>query len=94
MDVDEEAYHNLDLAQLGMPAWVLRMLGFAKMPLVPKSHVLVQNGPRHEKTCLWWFANNKVTDQPVLPLSLMRVLVIRLFESIISRLAMSDISNF
>ena len=27
------------------------------------------NGPRREKTCLWWFANKGV-DQPVLPCSL------------------------
>ena len=24
------------------------------------------SGPRREKTCLWWFANNKGADQPVI----------------------------
>ena len=38
-------------------------------------------GPRCEKTCLRWFANNKVTDQ-----SLISAFVICLFESIIYKL--------
>ena len=49
---------------------------------------------RCEKTCLWWFANNKGADQPAHPHSLISAFVICLFESIISRLAMNDISFF
>ena len=45
------------------------------------------NGPRREKACLWWFANNKDADQPARPRSLISAFVIRLLESIISRLA-------
>ena len=46
-------------------------------------------GPRCEKTCLWWFANNKGADQ-----SLISAFVIRLFESIIYKLDTSEISIF
>ena len=51
-------------------------------------------GPQREKTCLRGFANNKGADQPVHPHSLISAFVIRLFESIISRLASSEISLF
>ena len=47
-----------------------------------------------EKTCLWGFANNKGADQPVHPHSLMSGFVIRLLESIISRLVTNEISSF
>ena len=40
------------------------------------------------------FANNKGADQPVHPLSLISTFVIRLLESIISKLATSEISLF
>ena len=40
------------------------------------------------------FANNKGADQPKLPRSLIRAFVIWLLESIISRLAMTEISIF
>ena len=49
---------------------------------------------QREKTCLWWFVNNKGADQPVHPRSLISTFVIRLLESTISRLAMSEISIF
>ena len=52
------------------------------------------DGPRCEKTCLWGFANNKGTDQPAHPRSLISAFVIRLLISIISRLATSEISLF
>ena len=38
-----------------------------------------------EKTCLWWFGNNKGADQPAHPRSLISTFVIGLLESIISR---------
>ena len=49
------------------------------------------NGPRHEKTCLRWFANSKGADQPAHTRSLTSAFVIRFLESIISRLATSEI---
>ena len=51
-------------------------------------------GPRRVKTCLREFANNKDADQPAHPRSLIIAFVIRLFESTISSLATSEISNF
>ena len=47
--------------------------------------------PRFEKTCLRWFANNIGADQPAHPRSLISAFVIRFLESIISRLATSEI---
>ena len=52
------------------------------------------NGPRREKTCLRRFANNTGADQPAHPRSLISAFVIRLLESIISKLATSEISVF
>ena len=46
--------------------------------------------PRHVKTCLPGFTNNKGRDLPIHPPSLINTL----FESIISRLATSEISIF
>ena len=54
---------------------------------------LVSIGPRREKTCLRGFANTGA-DQPAYPRSLISPFVIRLLESIIPRLAMSEISIF
>ena len=51
-------------------------------------------GPRRKKTCLWRFANNKGADQPAHPRSLISAFVIRFLESIISKLAASEISIF
>ena len=51
-------------------------------------------GPRREKTSLWGFANNKVADQPALPHRLISAFKICLLESIISKLASSEISIF
>ena len=39
-----------------------------------------------QETCLQWFANNKVAEQPAHPRRLIRVFVIRFLESIISKL--------
>ena len=51
-------------------------------------------GPKREKTCLRWLANNIGADQPVHPRSLISAFVIRLLEGIISRLATDEISVF
>ena len=51
-------------------------------------------GPRRKKTCLRWVANNKGADQPAHPRSLISAFVIRLLESIISKLAKGEISIF
>ena len=51
-------------------------------------------GPRRDKTCLWGFANNTGADQPAHPRSLISAIVVRLLESIISRLATSEVSIF
>ena len=37
--------------------------------------------PSHEKTCLTPYANNKDTDQPAHPCSLINVFVVRLLDS-------------
>ena len=55
---------------------------------------LIEFGPRREKTCLQWFANNTGADQPAHPRSLISTFVIRLVESIISKLASIEISIF
>ena len=52
------------------------------------------NGPRREKTCLLWFANNKGADQPAHPRRLISAFVIRVLESIISKLATSENFDF
>ena len=51
-------------------------------------------GPRREKTCLRGFSNNAGADQPAHPRSLTSAFVICFLESIISRLATSEISIF
>ena len=51
------------------------------------------SGPRREKTCLWDFAN-KWADQPAHPCSLISAFVIRVLESITSRLVTNEISIF
>ena len=55
---------------------------------------LVFFAPPREKSCFRRFANNKGADQPAHPHSLISALVIRFFESIISKLATSEISIF
>ena len=52
------------------------------------------SGPRREKTCSRGIANNKGADQPAYPRSLISAFVNHLLESIISRLATSEISSF
>ena len=52
------------------------------------------NGPPRKKTCLRGFANNTGTDQPAHPRSLISAFVIPFLESIISKLATTEISIF
>ena len=54
----------------------------------------IDNGPRRKKTCLRGFANNKGSDKPALPRRLISAFVIRVLESIISKLATIEISIF
>ena len=51
-------------------------------------------GPRLEKTCLRGFLNNKGADQPAHPRRLISAFVIRFWESIISKLAIAEITIF
>ena len=53
-----------------------------------------KNGPRREKTGLRRFANNKSADQPAHSRSLISAFVFCSLESIISKLATSEISIF
>ena len=50
-------------------------------------------GPQCEKTCLRRFVNNKGADQPAHRRSLISAFVFRFLESIISKLATSEIST-
>ena len=43
-----------------------------------ESRYLTDHGPRREKTCLRWFANNKGADQPAQTRSLISAFVVRL----------------
>ena len=70
-------------------------LQFVIMVFPDHTHLLFfLYGPQREKTCHRRFANNTRADQPAHPHSLISTFVIRLFESIISRLASSEISIF
>ena len=60
----------------------------------PLMWAILVHGPRCEKTCLRKFANNNGADQPAHTRSLISAFVIRLLQSITSRLAKSEISNF
>ena len=64
------------------------------LTLYQLSHCPPLNGPQGMKTCLWAFVKNKGIDQPADPRSLISAFVIGLFKSVISRLAVSEISIF
>ena len=51
-------------------------------------------GPRRDKTSLRGFANNKGADQPAHPRRLISAFIIRLLESIISKLDSREFSIF
>ena len=61
---------------------------------VLRIQILILNGPRREKTCLRGFENNTGADQLAHPRSLISTFIIRLLESIIFRLATSEILIF
>ena len=64
------------------------------MRCVIKGHYCILiYGPGHEKTCLWGMQNNKGSDQPAHH-RLISGFVIRLLESIISKLVTGEISIF
>ena len=52
------------------------------------------NGPRRKKTCIREFANNKGANQPAHPCSLTSAFFVRSLQSIIFKLASSEISIF
>ena len=52
------------------------------------------NGPRREKTCLRWSANNTGADQPAHPRSLISAFVIHILESTICKLGTGEILIF
>ena len=51
-------------------------------------------GPGHAKMCLMPYANNKGTDQPAHPRSLISAFIFRSLDSIISLVSRSEISRF
>ena len=61
----------------------------------PVTHGRLVFQPRHEKTCFffWPYANNKCTDQPAHPRSLISAFVIRCLDSIIPQVSISKISS-
>ena len=68
-----------------------RLVSIAKNTLL---HVSYQMGLDARKPVFGGFANNKGADQPAHTRSLISTFVIRYLESIISRLASSEISTF
>ena len=56
--------------------------------------IQVLNGPRREKTCVRGSANNKGTEQPAHPRSLISPFVIRFLVSVMSKLVTSEFSRF
>ena len=54
----------------------------------------ISYGPRHEKTCLLGYGNNKGAEQPAHPRSLISSFVVLFLESIIYKLATGEISIF
>ena len=61
-------------------------------------HFCLINGPRRDKICLRWFANNKGADQPAHLCSLINAFVVHLLLldsiKILSKFATSEISIF
>ena len=69
--------------------YLLQVLSLAKNINLSSS---ILYGLQGDKTCLWGFANNKGADQPAHACSLISAFVICLLETIISKLAPSEIS--
>ena len=53
----------------------------------------IMNEPSHEKMCLMSYANNKGTDQPVHPRSLISAFVVRCLDSVMSLVSVTKISS-
>ena len=84
-----------DLVSLIIPLYSIIAMFIIRQKLRDEtSYILVSNGTRREKTCLQGFANNTGADQPAHPRRLISAFVIRFLESIISRLATSEILIF
>ena len=56
------------------------------------AHLLICE-PGHEKTCLMSYANNKGTDQPAHPHSLISAFVVRCLDSVMSLVSVTKISS-
>ena len=74
------------------PRWAHRPFGWfchtaAQMSCLPR-------GPGHAETCLMPYANNKGADQPARPRSLIGTFVVRCLDSMIRKLAISQVSRF
>ena len=54
---------------------------------------LFVNGPRHAKTCLMPYANNKGAGQPAHPRSLISTFVVRCLDSIMPLTSIPEISR-
>ena len=52
-----------------------------------------RHGPHHAKTSLMPYANNKGTDQPVHPRSLISTFVVRCLDSVMPLVSISKISR-
>ena len=61
---------------------------------ISQNHLIVIHGPFLKKTCLEGFANNKSADQPAHTRSLISAFVIHILDSMISKLATSEIIIF
>ena len=70
------------------------MFIFEHLLAIRYSYYVLWNRPRREKPCLGGFANNKGTDQPAYPRSLISAFIVRSLESFIYTLATSEILIF
>ena len=82
--------HN-QITILPVSSWTFEVI---KNNVMQRHHAKLSYGPRHEKTCLQGFGNNKGADQPAHMRSLISAFIIHSFESIISRFASGEISIF
>ena len=87
---------NLCLSKSVQPSWKPEQNNFKLAILNVYAYTEASRyeyGHRQEKTCPRGFANNKGADQPAHKRSLISAFIIRLLESIVSRLASSEISR-
>ena len=67
-------------------------MDFGDNPCIYKC-VIKLNGPRHAKTCLMPYANNKGADQPSHPSSLISTFVVRCLDIIMPLVSIPEISR-